>query len=210
MANRFVQAIRAGSIGSVEELKSEFKALAKQTHPDLHGSDSHAEFVRVRDEYEAALRDFDRHRFGGPAGTARAGREPFDRRATYAELAILLKRGFPKRPRHEKEAQRYEYCRHLLRSRLVAWGGLRAEAFDAFERELLAARGADKGAVDWVLDMVLGILEYHATGIEAARAAIELGLASLRAEPGSGGAVTDFLGMLVEDMAAGPALRGRD
>ena len=37
MANRFVRRIKSGDIESVSELKSEFKEVAKLTHPDLRG-----------------------------------------------------------------------------------------------------------------------------------------------------------------------------
>ena len=56
MANRFVESIMDGSIGSVEELKAAYKTAAKKTHPDLADGAGHEAFLRLRAEYERALR----------------------------------------------------------------------------------------------------------------------------------------------------------
>ena len=51
MANRFVRRIRSGDIGPIEELKSEFRELAKLTHPDVR-DDASGEFAAVRSEFK--------------------------------------------------------------------------------------------------------------------------------------------------------------
>jgi hypothetical protein len=219
--NRFVRRIRSGEIDCVEDLKAEFKALAKLTHPDLRGPGAAGDdFAAVRGEYEAALRDFVSHRYGGPA--SEAGPPPaFDRRALYVDLARLFKRGFPKAPRHEKERIRYEYCRYLARSRFRAWDESYPALLDAFEEEMLMLRDRDPRVYDEALDVVAGVLEYHATGIAYARAAVRLDLAHFRAPadwqrrglakgpgvaPSERDALTGFLSLLVGDMGTGPAL----
>jgi hypothetical protein len=165
--NRFTGRIRRGEIASIPDLKAEFKALAKLHHPDLAGAKGGEEdFPALRAEYEAALRDFDLHRFGlgrGSAlrqakagGAARTGSEglggnPFvgsapawDRKAFYVALAALRKRGFPKLPRHEKERMRYEYRRYLVLALLVAWEEGHEALFRAFEASLLG-KGEGQG-----------------------------------------------------------------
>jgi len=218
--NRFVRRIRLGEINSVEDLKIEFKALAKLTHPDLRGPGAAGdEFAAVRGEYETALRDFVRHRYGGPA--SEAGPPPaFDRGALYVDLARLFKRGFPKVPRHEKERLRYEYCRYLARSRLRSWDESYPALLDAFGEELLACKSRGSKVYDEALDIVAGVLEYHATGIAHARTAVRLDFARFCAAPAAGGraltgqagstvsgrdALSAFLSLIVGDMAAGPA-----
>ena len=129
MGNRFVGPIKRGEIASIEELKSRFKAMAKETHPDLGGAGASAgDFSALRSEYEAALTDFHRHRFGlssSKAGRGQArGQTPdfagglggnpsrasmvFSRPELYGRLREVRRGGFPKLPRHEKERLRYE------------------------------------------------------------------------------------------------------
>ena len=182
----------------------------------------------MRSEYEDALRDFVRYRYGGPASLD--GRPPaFDRRSLYADLARLFRRGFPKAPRHEKERKRYEYRRYLARSRLRAWDESHAALLDTFEEEMLALRGesdpAAGEAYEGALAIVEGALEYHATGIDHVRAAVRLDFARFRSAGGAPGGeglaarsgaapaerdgISAFLSFLVEDMDAGPALGPR-
>lgn len=203
MANRFARRIRSGEIDSVEELKSEFKALAKLSHPDLAGPGSGGEdFARLRQEYEDALANFMRHRFGarGAAATSRAparstnasesraelGRIPDE---AWACLALLLKRGFPKVPRHEKEALRYEYARWRLEQAL---GGGRAELFRSCEEELLLLKTVDSGASRPVLDLLRDLIDYRDEGPSAMRTQIVISLGSLRADPRFGPGIRDF------------------
>ncbi len=148
MPNRFTGPIKRGEIESIDELKSEFKTLAKKSHPDLLGPGASGEdFAALRSEYEAALRDFDRHRFGlnprrgiGPEDSgnqATRSHMAFDRRTLYLELAALRRRGFPKEPRHDKERMRYEYRRFLFMAALGAWNEDYVGLFRAFEAAVL-------------------------------------------------------------------------
>ena len=243
-ANRFAARIRRGEIGSVAELKAEFKALAKLLHPDLAapGTTDGEDFAVLRADYEAALRDFDLLRFDLPRSRKASGgsgnpyvppRAVHDRRELYAALAALRGRGFPKRPRHEKEKARYGYSRAVALSRLEAWRPDCPGLFLAFEARLLGARrlGAPF-SVEFAqrmnakaLGLLDAILDYHASGVEESRQGLEFEfaqLASMRSEgeaprggteplgPDEGSrAILGFLTVLVGDLAAGPALLGR-
>ncbi len=207
MNNRFIRGIKSGAIESIEKLKVEFKAIAKMTHPDLAGPGANAEdFIRARSEYESALRDFGRHRFGFSGASGAAGkRGALDRRVFYANLAILFKRGFPKSPRHEKESRKYSYYKYLVMDQLRAWPDPRGLAFEGFEAELLEMRRSDSRRYGAALDLVLAVLEYHAGGPPLARTAIEVAFKPWKESNGSG-AAADFLGLLVGDLACGQAL----
>lgn len=192
MANRFARRIREGEIPSPEALASEFRALAKATHPDLAGPGADpAEFVRVRSEYEAALRDFERHRFGARAATRSEGlprdagicdEEPAGDlvEEAWASLALLLKRGFPKTPRHDKERLRYEYARWRFERRLNAFGAGAASRFAAFEPALLVLRATEPERALFVLGLLSEILEYRRSRVEALRTSIAHDLEALR------------------------------
>ena len=60
MGNRFVRGIMDGSIGSLEDLKSAYKTEAKLTHPDLSEASGHEDFLKLRNEYERALKELSR------------------------------------------------------------------------------------------------------------------------------------------------------
>jgi hypothetical protein len=214
MNNRFARLIKSGEIATVSDLKSEFKALAKLTHPDLLGPGAAGDdFVHLRAEYEAALRDFVKHRFG--SGGPRAG-DVFDRRDFYAALLALFKRGFPKEPRHEKERQRYDYCKYLVRAQLAAWDSGYPDLLDEFEYDLIARKRSSPRGYEAALAIALGIFEYHAAGTAIIRTSVGLEFSLLASGVDVGGAAglaagysdgtLGFLGLLVKDMERGPAL----
>jgi hypothetical protein len=207
MANRFVRRIKSGEIESVEELKSEFKELAKLTHPDLLGPGADGDgFARLRAEYESALADFTRHRFGARPGGAGAGLHggardgPLSDEA-WACLALLLKRGFPKLPRHEKETLRYEYAKWRLETAL----GPEARAlFRACEAELVATRGGpSSGGIRPALELIRGLIEYREKGLSPMRTHIVLSLGALRADPRAGPGCLAFVRSLAGDLGIG-------
>ena len=219
MPNRFVGKIKSGEIGSIGELKSEFKELAKLSHPDLLGPGSDAEaFRRLRDEYEAALRDFTKHLFFGarrPATGRSGGARDGERAASdgpsgplgdeaWACLALFLKRGFPKSPRHEKEALRYEYARWRL---LEALGPEPAEGFAACEAELLALKeegsGALGAALRRALSLIQELIEFREKGLPAMRTQILLSLGALEADPRIGAGFRRFARSLAGELGIG-------
>jgi len=239
MANRFIRMIEEGSIASEGELKSAFRALARATHPDLGAGGARGEaFIKARSEYEAAVRYLapaagrDDHGADGVApgaasGTARATgsgkRGRFDRDLFYADLEALLKAGFPKTARHDKERRKYVRLRLRVRSALAAWdddGGSRLACFDAFERRLADLRDGDdsanagdagmSGLAGEALRLVEAIIDYAECGIVPLRASIEIEFAALREAIVGDAALADdlagFLGALVADMDGGPAL----
>ncbi|MDP3177158.1 MAG: hypothetical protein Q8M76_04590 [Spirochaetaceae bacterium] len=213
MNNRFVRRIRSGEIDSIEELKTAFKRLAKETHPDLGGVDAMDEFILVRGEYERALSGFERYRFGSGAGSAcppLAGSASaiFDRAEFYASLAALFKRGFPKVPRHEKERLRYDYARYLAARQAKAWGPGRGSLLAGLEEALMRAKAEGGAAFDEVLDLILGMLEYHEGGGPHERDGLRLQYGIFIGRRGPESALRDFLDLLVGDLDSGPALRG--
>jgi hypothetical protein len=208
MANRFVKRIKSGEIASVDELKAEFKELAKRTHPDLAGPGAgHADFAALRDDYDNALRDFEKHRFGsssrgrGGNGPAAPGSNPGAfAPETWPCLAILLGRGFPKAPRHEKEALRYEYARWRFVETL---GPARRELFDACDAELLAMRATRSPALELPLRVLRLLLDYRGKGLSAMRTEIVLALAELRSDPRVGPGCRDFTLALARELGVG-------
>jgi hypothetical protein len=215
LANRFVRMIRSGEIGSIGELKSEFKEQAKLNHPDLLGSDSDGEaFRRLRDEYEAAIRDFTKHRFGARSGGAEtrgatppgeAVGAPISDEA-WACLALFLKRGFPKVPRHEKEALRYEYARWRLGEALGSGGdGL----FAACESELLGLKAEGSRSLGPALALLRELIDYRAKALPAMRTQILLSLASLGADPYIGPGYRIFTRSLAFELGIGGEIDSR-
>jgi hypothetical protein len=208
VANRFVRRIKSGDIESVDELKSEFKALAKKSHPDLAGEGAEgADFVALRAEYEAALRDFQKHRFGvavrSPnAPESRAGSGGMSDEA-WARLAILLKRGFPKVPRHEKEALRYDYAKWLLSGALGAELG---EELAACEAELLAAQAAHGATLEAELALLGDLIDFSERRLSPMRTQIVLSLGSLFADPAVGPAFRAFSRGLARELGIGMEL----
>jgi hypothetical protein len=199
VANRFVRRIRSGEIESVDELKAEFKSLAKLSHPDLAGPEAgHGDFVALRSEYEDALRDFVKHRFGARGRPAAAG--PFADEA-WACLALFLKRGFPKVPRHEKEALRYEYARWRLAEAL---GPELAGSLAACEAELLAL--GDSNARDRALGLLGELVDFRDKGLPAMRTHILLTLGTLGADPRIGPGCLAFVRGLAAELGIGMEL----
>jgi hypothetical protein len=212
VANRFVRMIRSGEIGSVGELKSEFKELAKLNHPDLLGSDADGEaFRRLRGEYEAALRDFTKHRFGaravdvalradaGPRGFDAAASGPLSDEA-WACLGLFLKRGFPKVPRHEKEALRYEYARWRLGEALGREGEVR---FASCEAELLGLKSEGSRSLGPALALLRELIDYRAKALPAMRTQILLALAARGADPRIGPGYMIFVRFLAAELGIG-------
>jgi len=214
MGNRFVRRIKSGDIRSIGDLKSEFKELAKRTHPDLRGPGSRdgaeAEFVAARAEFEAALRDFEKHRFGArdvrdeaepgraEGGAAdSAGRLPGE---AWSCLALLLKRGFPKVPRHEKELLRYQYARWRL---VQALGSLRGALFGRFESDLLDLKAAEGKGLGAVLELLRDLIDYRYRGLAPMRTNVVLRLGRLRADPEVGEGARGFLDYLARDLDIG-------
>lgn len=227
MANRFIRLIEEGAVASEGELKSAFRAFARATHPDLGAAGSRPEdFIKARAEYEAAVRYLAPKASQDEGGCAEASagraagggtRGRFDRDLFYADLEALLKAGFPKTARHDKERRKYARLRLRVRSALAGWdddGGSRLADFDAFERWLAAIRdGRDSGAgrlADEALGLVEGVIDYAESGIVPLRASIEIEFAALRAAVSGDAAladgVTGFLGALIGDLDGGPAL----
>ena len=221
MSNRFAGRIKSGEIASVESLKAEFKALAKATHPDLGGVEaSGEEFARVRDEYENALRDFEKHRFGFRGASRKAGSDRHGGMASvaaaeawsaeviglFAALGLLRKRGFPKSPRHEKERMRYDYARYRFEARLGALGEGGLPAFEAFEAALFALRRRDAEAATSVLSLVDELLDYAMRRLPPMRTALVLSMGALSADPRMRGELRSFLVMLASGLGIGPTL----
>lgn len=211
MANRFARRIRDGAIRTPGELKSEFKSLAKALHPDLAGSRTGEEFIRVRAEYESALKDFELHRFRTRPGRIRtgfpaAGADEAAGPRVFAALAILRKRGFPKTPRHEKERFRYEYARYRFETSLEELGEDLGVDLGTLERALIDLRGRDPSSFESVLIYLDGLAEYSARGLPAMRTSLALESRSLEADPDIPDTVKGFLGALAKSLGLAQVL----
>ncbi|MEI6385591.1 MAG: hypothetical protein WCQ50_03080 [Spirochaetota bacterium] len=181
--NRFVASIRSGDIETIEDLKAAFRERALVTHPDLAGpATEDGAFIAVRSEYEAALANFERHRFGarvkspGPGGAREfsPGSTSTGSGGLWACLALLLKRGFPKEPRHEKEGLRYAYAlwrfRRALRT-LDAEGEALA-SFDAAAAPFLELGNSDKATLKLLRNFLGELIDYASRGLPVMRVAL--------------------------------------
>ncbi len=174
-----MEGIISGEISSITELKTLFKAEAKRTHPDLADDMDTVAFIRMRRQYEDALEKLAagyrrRSTSGEPVEAGRAGK----RLDPYAALDLLLKRGFPKRPRHRKEILRYAYARLSARSAL---GRLRSELpllFDEFEARALSP-DTDPRALTEALRLLSELLKARLTGASSLEASVRMELTRL-------------------------------
>jgi hypothetical protein len=216
MGNRSVRPslrkrIQDGLIVSVEELKAAFKAEAKRTHPDLAGADAAEAFLRLRRDYEAALRTLAKSSPAASDRTSAAAPPEGAYGAPFATLDLLLKRGFPKRPRHDKERLRYAYARIRARAALHVLGEGAERLFDDAEEELLGLKEKDdrdfRATVILLTDIVAAKLDGNESLIAAVR--MELGRRSAATALGApaarpaedrplGKASAAFLRLLVE------------
>jgi hypothetical protein len=193
--NRFVMMIKSGEIDSVPALKTEFKILAKSHHPDLRGPGADGEgFVGLRQEYEIALRNFEYHRFGFRPPESGAALDPGRLPAT---LAALLKRGFPKTPRHEKETQRYEYLTYAARAQANARREGGGELFREFEGELLGLRAQDARLYRDAMGLLEGIIVFGERPLAGIGTANAVGLAQLERAVGRGSPLCRFFALLM-------------
>lgn len=188
MANRFVRGIQNGTIASIEDLKSAYKTAAKQTHPDSAAAEAsgsgdgraaesgHEAFLRLRIEYEHALKELSR------SAAARDAAPDDDEKPAYATavgdpyaaLALLLKRGFPKTPRHKKENERYRYVRLRARSALAKLDTALPILFDAMEKEMIAQGDSRKEADATALGLMMDFLKAKRTGSAALETAVRM------------------------------------
>lgn len=176
MPDRFTRGILEGSIGSVEQLKAAYKSAAKRAHPDLSDGAGHEDFLRLRTEYERALRELSR---AEPAAAASEGTAPPAPGDPCAALDAFLKRGFPKTPRHRKEILRYRYARLRALSALAALDGRLPELFEAMEREL--SGGGNRRAAAAVAGLLAAYVRAKRGAVPAALAAVRM--ETLRAFP---------------------------
>jgi len=237
--NRFVRAIRSGEIESVDELKAAFRELALATHPDVAKTRSQAEtkggpagetidkadageaFIAVRAEFEAALANFERHRFG--LDLARGRTDAADNAYSGAGgaelwscLALLRKRDFPKEPRHEKEILRYEYARWRFRGALrhlsvsvtvpAEVGKTAVESFDAFESEALSMKKTGAPLLAVILSYLDELVDYAARRLPAMRVALVRSYDAIREHPGLSPGGREFLALLSAELGIGPTI----
>ena len=228
--NRFVHAIRSGEIDSIDELKASFRAHALATHPDTAATADPGEaFISMRAEYEAALANFERHRFGisrrlsggSSDGAPRSGERNahVDAAELWGCLSLMLKRGFPKEARHEKEILRYEYARWRWRGALEALGRKKGSTeppvdlepsllLDAFEACLLGLEKTNT-ARDASLTYLRELCDYASRRLPAMRVALVRAFDALRADARLTTEAKAFLLFLSSELGIGPTLGGR-
>jgi hypothetical protein len=202
--NRFTRGILAGAISTEEELRAAYRTEAKRAHPDLSEGDGHEDFLRLRAEYEHAFRALDRSGAGArPADGGAAGDAAF-RDDPYAALEVLLKRDFPKTPRHRKEILRYVYARLRARSALGSLEGSLPSLFDSMEREALETNSERANAA--LVKLLASFLKAERTGSAPLRAATEMEVDRTFPPPALGGsASTDRRSEEGSDARPGPA-----
>lgn len=91
--NPFLERIDRGDVVSLEALRSLYKTLVKQYHPDLNGGAPSVDFDRLKQQYTDALRHLERlHAFvdAEPSETVVMVRDAF-----LDEFRNLVARGFP-------------------------------------------------------------------------------------------------------------------
>jgi len=222
MANRFIRLIEDGTIASEGELKSAFRAHALATHPDLGAAGAAGaagvrgdDFIKARAEYEAALRYLEPG--NGERGVSATAfgkqRDRFDRALFYADLAALLKAGFPKTARHDQERRKYARLRLHVRSSLAARDGDTQDSplarFDRFERVLALLKASPEpghaARFGSVVDLLDDLIAYEVCGIVPLRASIEIEFAGLRAATNDEG-LLGFLAFLTGDMDGGTTI----
>jgi len=244
MSNRFVQRIRSGEIESVEDLKTAFRELALATHPDVaathsdsapngigaggggpraagRGIDPGGAFIAVRAEYEAALVNFERHRFGARRidgeGRPSGGGAAVEAAELWSCLSLMLKRGFPKEPRHEKETLRYEYARWRLcgaldsLAREKGGGDIDGERsasrlFGDFEASLLDLKKTAPGLLASSLAYLRGLVDFASRNLPAMRTDLVRGFESLRCDARLAPGAREFLLVLSTELGIGPTL----
>jgi hypothetical protein len=181
--------------------------------------DSAEAFIAVRADYEVALVNFERHRFGidlarGRTDASDAAYPGVGSAELWSCLALLRKRGFPKDPRHEKEILRYEYARWRFLSALCNLsvpGRSKAEegraVFDAFESEVLAMKVEASDLLASILSYVDELIDYASRRLPAMRVALVRSYDALRDHPGLSTGIRQFLAMLSAELGIGPTLR---
>ncbi len=203
--NRFVRRIRSGEIDSPDQLKTEFKTLAKQSHPDLARDLGGEAFVAMRAEYEDALRDFERHRFSARRTEGRPAPRQQDGIGdeVWLRLGLFLKRGFPKRPTHEKQKLRYEFARWRLLERL---GRELQDSFEGFEDECLSLQAKDPPKAASLVALLRALLDYEERGIPAMRTHIVLALGAIRRDEALDRGALRFVDALAAELGIGAEL----
>jgi len=212
-------------------LKSAFRAHALATHPDLRAEESRRpeslgeDFIKARAEYEAALRylapkaarmepGHENTEAGDrPATAFGKKRDRFDRTLFYADFSALLKCGFPKTARHDKERKKYVRLRLHVRSSLAsldgAGQGSTLALFDAFERVLATRKELTEAGltprIEAVIGLLMDLISYEECGIVPLRASIEIEFASLKQNATDPG-LLGFLAFLVGDMDGGTTI----
>lgn len=189
----FTRGVRDGRIRTVAQLKSEFKAQARAIHPDTasetEAAARTAAFVGLRKDYERALADLGNSAAETGDGAGRKSRRPGPSDWIPA-LEGLLKRGFPKEPRHEKETARYRQALVRARSALASLGADAEAAFDAFETELLGSAAVSRGETGRSMVLFGELLSAARRKNAAAIAAAEFGLRKASPAPALSGSGT--------------------
>jgi len=189
-----MEGLLSGEISSIAELKALFKAEAKRTHPDLADrvgqvdpagpaksvdDANSAAFIRMRRQYEDALErltaGYSRHSASGVRPEEVRSGKTLD---PYAALELLLKRGFPKRPRHRKEILRYAYARLSARSTLDRLGSELPLLFDSFEACALSP-DADPRTLTEALRLLSEFLKARLTGAASLETSVRMELTRL-------------------------------
>ena len=144
------------------------------------------------------MRDFERNRYG-----AKGARDVSIPDNAWSCLSLLLNRGFPTTPRHEKQLLRYEYARWRV---TTALGAERAELFARFESELLDLKAAGATNPDAVVELLRELIDYRDRGISSMRTHVLLSLGRLRSDPALRTDALGFVEVLARELGIGGEL----
>lgn len=211
MENMFLRLAREGRIRDLDGLKSVYRKLVKKTHPDSVRSDRFvARFVKIREQYEEALRNFTASFHAGDPGTG----------ARYGFFRLMSVLDGLELPHNKSRETREEIPRVLteIDEAFQAWSPaaypMFSEAMESYsaikkEKQPNTISQLRKPTLAGMLKPVMfNIIYFHLTGSEVYPRQLKrkLGMILDRLESEGYDALKRFLLWLVEDMEKGPAL----
>jgi len=194
--NPFLDRIDRGDVVSLDALRSLYKTLVKQHHPDLNGGAHGVDFDRLKQQYAAALKHLERlHALVEPNEELPMGRDAF-----LDEFRNLVARGFPINVQAASKNRAYAASVRVIGKYLEAWFNDPDFFFRANRESRLVKRRHPR--VHWyVMQIFWNLGDWRITGFDFHRRTFVRHLNFIRETLEEEGAVT--LLQLLEFLAAG-------